>query len=256
MALGMLIAQTGCGARHEEADRVRTWGDDPAVTADRRWAWSMFFFDRTALVIAGTDIVNVTTTPEGHATFHFDPQRPATISAATPITTDGYLLTAAHVLENSRPPSWVALGSTYAPFRIVQAGAGKEWNDWALIKADVQVTTPFIWSPEPPPTGSTVISGNAQRSAAQGTVIDRWSCPGDPAYELIEQDTPEWYGDSGGPVVDGHGQLVGITIRRRVHWLWGTGVTGAYVIRPSPAFITALIARDRLLNAGTVTVKP
>ena len=170
------------------------------------------------------------------------------IGSAIPISNDGYFLTAAHVIDNADTLHLVVglsevYGRTKAegiPARVVWKSQVAFWRpeDWspgeplsakdiAIIHAEVDSlppTVPFRLSEKAPQNGDPVmIAGwslinvadlhQGARFAA-GKIVsvvapDARGAP--PAFMTVHHDAPVAGGDSGGPLLDRTGKLVGIT---------------------------------------------
>jgi len=150
----------------------------------------------------------------------FSPSR-ATCDAdggsATPISPDGYFLTADHVLERIAGRNvFVLYGSgarlTPVKARVVWRSGGA---DLALLHIPVSTAAYYHWTPAGSwlPEGSRVIHGGIATGSASASgklatsLAPEGAFTGDRKFKI---DIPLQPGDSGGPVVDAHGALVGI----------------------------------------------
>lgn len=180
--------------------------------------------------------------------------------AATPISDDGYFLTAAHCVE--QVPVLVIGAAGRGPSReiagiVIWRGAPDRPDaDLAVVYAPGLATPALPWSTRATPEGTPVLccgAGTTAVRAAGGTIL-----AGDqPTTELADGPTvttigiavPVIPGDSGGPCVLADGTLLGVSVRASA----GPEPKGT-VLRPDPAWITELVARDRA--ARTATAKP
>jgi len=173
--------------------------------------------------------------------------------SATPVTPDGYFLTADHVLAQSPGRSVFIIYGRGG--RVVTAKARTVWrsgdDDLAILHAPIQTpyfyrwTEPGKWLPE----GTEVVHG--------GVATGFRSAPGKLSSSIPPEgmmtrnrsfkiDIPLQPGDSGGPVVDAYGALVGIN--SAVEYL--IPLETAFFVdsegnRPSIRKIEDIIRRDR-----------
>ena len=137
--------------------------------------------------------------------------------SATPIAPDGYFLTADHVLERMAGRHVFVLyghGSVPAPVKARVIWRSSE-ADLALLHVPVRTaayyrwTAPARWLPE----GSSVIHGGIATGASSEwgklstSLAPEGVFTGSRKFKI---DIPLQPGDSGGPVVDAYGALVGI----------------------------------------------
>jgi S1-C subfamily serine protease len=176
--------------------------------------------------------------------------------SAAPITADGYFLTADHVLSRMEGRNVFLIygqGGKLAPAkaRVVWRS---ESADLALLH--IPVKTPYYYQWTPPerwlPAGNAIIHGGIstgfQSSEGKlGTAIS----PESPMTRTrkFKMDIPLQPGDSGGPVVDAYGGLVGIN--SAVEFL--VPMETAFFVdsegsRPNTRMIESLIAKDRARN--------
>lgn len=176
--------------------------------------------------------------------------------SAAPISPDGYFLTADHVLARSEGRNVFIIHAsggrlTTSPARVVWRS---EATDLALLHIPVRTpyfyrwTRPDRWVPE----GTAVIHGGIATGfrSAEGKLTT--SIPPEgfiTRNRRFKIDIPLQPGDSGGPVVDAYGSLVGIN--SAVEFL--VPMETAFFVdsegnRPSTSMIEGLIARDRARN--------
>jgi len=137
--------------------------------------------------------------------------------SATPIAADGYFLTANHVLARLAGRKVFVIYSSGG--RLVPTQARVIWRsadaDLALLHIPAQTPMYFRWSaPERwVPEGTGVIHGGIAtgRQAAWGKLSSSLAPEGPfTGARKFKIDIPLQPGDSGGPVVDAHGALIGI----------------------------------------------
>lgn len=174
--------------------------------------------------------------------------------SAAPISADGYFLTADHVLERTQSGRH-AFVIYHLDGSLVTAKARVVWRcataDVALLHAPLK--TPFFYDWTPPqsrlPVGTRVIHGGISSGLKPGSgklataLAPEYPFTGARKFEI---DIPLQPGDSGGPVVDAHGDLVGIN--SAVEFLVPMD-TAFFVdsegIRPNTQMIAQLIKSDR-----------
>ena len=192
----------------------------------------------------------------------FSPSRAACDAdggSATPISPDGYFLTADHVLERMAGRNVFVLYGCDA--RLAPVKARVVWRsggaDLALLHIPVRTAAYYQWTPPERwlPEGSRVIHGGIATGAASAwgklstSLAPEGVFTGDRKFKI---DIPLQPGDSGGPVVDAHGALVGIN--SAVEYL--VPMETAFFVdseasRPSLRRLDALVRRDRARNGLT-----
>jgi S1-C subfamily serine protease len=173
--------------------------------------------------------------------------------SAAPISPDGYFLTADHVLANARGRNIFVLygrGGRLATHqaRVVWRSPG---SDLALLHIDA--ATPYFYQWTPPGrwlgTGHPVMHGGIATGFKSPpgklrTAIGPESFMTGPRRFKI--DIPLKPGDSGGPVLDGHGNLVGINSAVEFIIPMETAIfLDSEGNRPSVRKIDSIIKRDR-----------
>lgn len=176
--------------------------------------------------------------------------------SAAPITSDGYFLTADHVLARMAGRNVFLIygqGGRLAPAlaRVVWRDEG---SDLALLR--IPAKTPYFYQWTPPqqwlPVGTRVIHGGISTGFKLGdgklgtALAPQGSFTGNRSFKM---DIPLQPGDSGGPVVDAYGRLVGIN--SAVEFL--VPMETAFFVdsegnRPNVGMIDALIQNDRSRN--------
>ena len=182
--------------------------------------------------------------------------------SAAPITPDGYFLTADHVL------SLMAGRNVFLIYgqggRLVPTKARVVWrseaSDVALLH--IPVKTPYYYQWSPPDrwlaAGNVVIHGGISTGFRSGDgKLGTALAPESPLTRnrRFKIDIPLQPGDSGGPVVDAYGRLIGIN--SAVEFL--VPMETAFFIdsegnRPNTRTIDALIQADRARNRGRIPV--
>ncbi len=173
--------------------------------------------------------------------------------SAAPITGDGYFLTADHVLARMAGRNVFLIYGQNGRLAPVKARVvwRSESSDLALLH--VPMKTPYFYRWSSPerwlPVGTTIIHGGI----ATGLKLPEGKlCTNLPPEKLLmgtrcfKMDIPLQPGDSGGPVIDAYGNLVGIN--SAVEFL--VPLETAFFVdsegnRPNIRKLTAIIQRDR-----------
>jgi S1-C subfamily serine protease len=187
--------------------------------------------------------------------------RDADGGSAAPITPDGYFLTADHVISRLGTRRIFLICSQGGPLAPVQARV--VWRsksaDLALLHAPLR--TPFFYRWTAPdrwlPAGNRVIHGGISTGAQSEAGKLATAIPPEGAftrYRRFKIDIPLQPGDSGGPVVDAMGQLVGIN--SAVEFL--VPLETPFFIdsegnRPNTRLLAAVIAKDRRRSGSPQT---
>lgn len=154
--------------------------------------------------------------------------------AAAAVANNGYFLTAGHVVDEP-PMDLIALlrdenGNPKvrrAPVRVVwESGAFSREIDLAIIHADVDSLEAFeLWDGVAATEAPIVTGGWPLLELKQGfdgslvtagrilSVAERGPRGNLPAYTIVQHDAPILEGDSGGPVLDRKGRLLGVNYK-------------------------------------------
>lgn len=173
--------------------------------------------------------------------------------SATPITSDGYFLTADHVLARSAGRKvfvLYAVGAGMSP-RQARVVWRSEAADLALLHVPIQTPSYYEWTPADGwlPAGTVVVHGGIATALRSEPGNLATSLPPDSSlfwHRRFKIDIPLQPGDSGGPVLDAYGRLVGIN--SAVEFL--VPMETAFFVesegtRPDPRMIDNLIRKDR-----------
>ena len=182
--------------------------------------------------------------------------------SAAPITPDGYFLTADHVLSRMAGRNVFLIYGQGG--RLVPTKARVVWrseaSDVALLH--IPVKTPYYYQWSPPDrwlaAGNVVIHGGISTGFRSGDgKLGTALAPESPLTRnrRFKIDIPLQPGDSGGPVVDAYGRLIGIN--SAVEFL--VPMETAFFIdsegnRPNTRTIDALVQADRARNRGRIPV--
>lgn len=178
--------------------------------------------------------------------------------SGVPITPDGYVLTADHVLANSSQRNVFVLYGEDGRLRAHRARI--VWRsprgDLALVHAPIATPHHYQWSPPGAwlPSGTPIMHAGIATGfkSPPGRLIS--SIPPESGFtgnRLFKHDIPLEPGDSGGPVVDAHGRLVGVN--SAVEFL--VPLETAFFIeseanRPNVGKLSSIIERDRRRSGG------
>jgi S1-C subfamily serine protease len=179
--------------------------------------------------------------------------------SATPVAADGYFLTADHVLAREAGRNVFVLHGRNG--RLVPSRARVVWRssraDLALLHIPAATPEYYRWTPPERwlPLGTPVMHGGVATGMRSdpgklGTAIPPEGVV--PGYRRFKIDIPLQPGDSGGPVVDAYGGLVGIN--SAVEFL--VPMETAFFVdsegnRPHVRSLESLIAADRAGNSSS-----
>jgi serine protease Do len=128
------------------------------------------------------------------------------------ISRDGYVLTAAHVVGDAEKVKLRWSDGSETDGEVVRQAAGR---DVALVKTDPRGHAPLPLETTPPPTGGVVYAvGAPLDEKLQGTVT-RGVLSGTPVitgYAYLQSDASVNPGNSGGPLLDEQGKVIGLTV--------------------------------------------
>ena len=184
--------------------------------------------------------------------------------SATPISPDGYFLTADHVLASMSGRNVFVIYGRRG--NLVPARARVVWrseaSDLALLHISAPTPNYYRWTPTERwlPIGTPVIHGGIATGSKSAPGKLGTSIPPEHSFtgnRTFKIDIPLQPGDSGGPVVDAHGALVGIN--SAVEFL--VPMETAFFVdsegnRPNTVKIEAIIQDDRARNiAAAISVE-
>lgn len=226
------------------------------------------------------------------------------IATAAAISQDGYLLTAGHVVEDVEkldvtlfyPKDGGGAEVAAVPARVVwksEDDFDRDWNsdppqlplDLAILHVEVPRLAPFKLADELPSVNAPVISTGSgsnrrkkwrnEKQLASGRVLavyEQESRGSSPAWVAVLHDIPLLGGDSGGPMLDRNGNLLGINYGREMdlaRWqflaMWfGLSPTdygelefSSLAYMPDRNWLRQVIEKDRLQsNADSATAMP
>jgi S1-C subfamily serine protease len=173
--------------------------------------------------------------------------------SATPVSPDGYFLTADHVLDRLEGRNVFVLygrGSRLAPEKARVVWRSRK-TDLALLHIDASTPNYYHWTPPRSwlPAGTPVIHGGIATGFKPGSGKLSTAIPPERFYtrnRTFKIDIPLQPGDSGGPVVDATGRLIGVN--SAVEFL--VPMETAFFVdsegnRPNTKMIESLIRVDR-----------
>ena len=235
---------------------------------------------RTALLFRNFESLSVKT--QGNEV-HFEAnagQKEAGYGVAVPIAKDGYFLTAGHVVRDASSLTLLAFSlqgnnrplAHKAPARIVWGPVRfSRGHDIAVVHAPVGPLDEFAITTEPPQIGAPIVAAgwpfdlndslSEKSGLAAGRILNtsghnaRASLP---SFFVLRHDAPLVSGDSGGPVLDRDGNLIGVSTSYYFPFWQGLTIAlgrlppppatlGYYAraIMPDPNWLLKLIQSDR-----------
>ncbi|WOO43693.1 serine protease [Rubellicoccus peritrichatus] len=185
----------------------------------------VFLNSRMADVIIGLEISEVSYSEDGR--LRLKPKRVSAsetefnLGSAVAISSDGYFLTAAHNVGGGHPV-WLVSKSRADPY------FGKARVVWTMEKADVALLhieaqpSQFCMLAEalPQPDSMVILGGHRWGNSAGRVVGITPQETGIDSFIEIEHNAPMVKGDSGGPLIDSQGRLLGINHAWTTDHLW------------------------------------
>ena len=271
----LAVAMKQLGPR--KAKTLRRWkshriGNENAIEYVQARTGFLLTCDHTMSVRTDPPKLN----PDG--SIYVDPDRPPIANGtATAVTSDGYWLTAAHVMDQHK---YVYLGtladkdpdSLYDlqleelyPVRVVWSGKSDSepgLPDLALIHTEIQpdkhftLLRPPVLSPEDRVLAAGF--GDAQPAQSAGAILKKESLKAPKSgarWMLYLSDVPIVPGDSGGPLMTPEGQLLGVNVGAQfgMRGFLGRNMMVGYrarTISPDTDWIRKLILEDREEQKG------
>lgn len=139
--------------------------------------------------------------------------------SCAPVTSDGYFLTAAHVISHEESFVLYATSNSrktyidYAPLRTVYLN--KE-ADFAIVKAELKTPRYLKYRREALTTESTLFAGGWMHEKGGGLFLESQEIPGQDSFRKIITSLPMIKGDSGSPLIDQDGSLCGVLSTMRL----------------------------------------
>lgn len=141
--------------------------------------------------------------------------------SCSPVTSDGYFLTAAHVLAHK--DSYVLYATSnnrntyidYAPLRVVYRN---DATDFAIVKANLATPRHLKYRREPLDAETTLFAGGWMHEKGGGLFVEKQPVPGDSSghFHKLVTTLPMIKGDSGSPLIDRNGRLCGVLSTMRL----------------------------------------
>lgn len=201
-----------------------------------------FVNDRSVVIVTGVDIAAVKRVSSETVAIQLDAEEgerlEISFGLASALTTDGYLLTAAHVVQEHGKNSdsvWLVRNAVKEPFSKARIVWTDPVADLAILKGAFE-TAKFETASRLPLAGEIVFSHGKDAWPSAGRV-DRVMFDGRRRTYVIEHSAPLKRGDSGGAAVNADGQLMGVNTE-----ISFSGSTA--VVAPIEA-MRAIIVRDR-----------
>lgn len=139
--------------------------------------------------------------------------------SCAPISTDGYFLTAAHVISHEESYVLYATSDSkstyidYAPIRVVYRN---DEADFAIVKANVRTPRHLKYRWEPLTPDSTLFAGGWMHEKGGGLFLESQPISGQDGCEKVVTTLPMIKGDSGSPLIDQKGRLCGVLSTMRL----------------------------------------
>lgn len=170
--------------------------------------------------------------------------------SCAPVTSDGYFLTAAHVLAHD--DSYVLYATSdrnstfidYAPLRVIYRN---DEADFAIVKANLRTPRYLKYRREALVEDTTLFAGGWMHEKGGGVFLEQSQIPGHTGFRKITTTLPMIKGDSGSPLIDQKGRLCGVLSTMRLGVVVKMKPKSSAVMMDAGR-IESLIHRDRSRN--------
>ncbi len=217
---------------------------------------------RTAFLLSGVDLPEVTNADETSVSGEGDSPGLVYYGSAAAIDRRGYFVTAAHCVEDN--PDKLRLtflndgAITVRRARVVYMGNPLTDNsDFAIVHVPVTLSDVFDWADQFKMEDPVMCSGSKQQGdgsqksfkmVMSGGVIktlENRAVSGN-SYQIIRHSAPIYHGNSGGPLVDVQGRLVGINFSATFSGglVRKPAMKYSSAIRPDPEWLQEIIEAD------------
>jgi S1-C subfamily serine protease len=251
----LLLLGMGCmvAVRPSDGDR-----DDSYVglAAEFHTYWGPSV-DATCIVLSASEPIEFApeATNDGRHTFAHHVPKDAVHGLGVAIGRDGYLLTAAHLIN--RHIYVLGLIDGHHDMKVARVVCSEQIRagaEMAILRIDGTFDSALELKRPDHPRFVFAIGSSRRASMYRiklaGHVTDLGAATASDAGVSIGSDMPTWHGDSGGPVLSPEGDLIGITIGVEAH-TEGLKIVGNHLTwSPNPQHVAELIARDRAANPG------
>ncbi|MEO0415912.1 MAG: serine protease [Verrucomicrobiota bacterium] len=171
--------------------------------------------------------------------------------SAAPITSDGYFLTAAHVLSHDDTFVLYAAtrsGRTQIVSAKVRTVYRNDMSDFAIVKANISTPRYLRFRYDTPAPGTVMFAGGWMHEKAGGQFLQTLAIQdssGKPtSFKKVVTSIPMIKGDSGSPLIDQNGKLCGVLSTMRLGVIVkAKPLSTAVMINTSQ--INSIISRDR-----------
>ncbi|MGK0184592.1 MAG: S1-C subfamily serine protease [Verrucomicrobiales bacterium] len=201
-----------------------------------------FVNDRSVVIVSGVDIADVKRISSETVAIQLDAEEGSRLEIsfglASALTSDGYLLTAAHVVQEKVRNSdsvWLVRNAVKEPFSRARIVWVDPVADLAILKGDFE-TAKFEFANRLPLSGEIVFSHGKDAWPSAGRV-NRVMFDGRRKTYVIEHSGPLKRGDSGGAAVNADGALLGVNTE--------ISFAGSTAVVAPKKEMFSIIARDR-----------
>jgi S1-C subfamily serine protease len=140
--------------------------------------------------------------------------------SAVLVSADGYMLTNQHVVSDAKTVRVKWSDGFEAPAEVIRSDKAR---DVALIKTEPRGRSALQLNPATPPPGTTVFAVGTPIDPKLQSTVTRGVVSGDRiinGFRFIQSDAPVTHGNSGGPLLNEKGEVIGLTD-------WGLPVEGS-----------------------------
>lgn len=191
-------------------------------------------------------IIGINWAKQGSGKLKFDKSEPLkfnfTMGSAAAISDNGIFLTAYHNVKEAKSIWVVSRSEEYPYFNRAEVVWFDKSLDLAALKSSVLTPDYFLPRKESPKVDSTVISGGLKGGLSAGLIVKVELDSG--GVPEIKHDSPLKRGDSGGPLIDSEGYLIGINHTIESNFM-NTRHVASFATGINPSFLQSILKQTK-----------